>query len=78
MSGLAFLFVNLTLHTLIHTFALSDAPTLSRCNPKTLFIFQKPCGASAPLFYCGFNATRGIEECLKEHGINWREEGEKD
>jgi hypothetical protein len=39
---------------------------------------QKPCGASAPLFYCGFNATRGIEECLKEHGINWREEGEKD
>ncbi len=41
---------------------------------ETLSIFQRTVELRLRFSYCGFNAARGIEECLQDHGIDWIEE----
>jgi hypothetical protein len=64
------------LHTLIYTLSFGIQPLYLVIDYNAHI---SPKDATGPRFWArGFNATRGTEECLKEHGINRREEESED
>ena len=55
-------------------FCILEMPTIFMGKQETLSIFQRTVELRLRFSYCGFNAARGIEECLQDHGIDWIEE----